>query len=180
MKKAVTIIAAVTVFAFIGLFVLRCCMSSDQSVFSAPVMTPALESAYADGESVIYTHAQTTEISTDGYFKAYKMYYNPESGEVQFAVRWNESVYRYTDTEEGSEFSFRLVNETTGESYSCAAIESKEVAFYSYRRMTAENVSLASDDQVSVVMSVKDDYESTQIIKYGGQEFREYSGFPGK
>lgn len=178
MKKAVTIFAAVLVFLFIGLFVFRCCMSSDRSVFSKPVMTDALSSAFADGESVIYTHRQTSEISPDGYFSAYKMYYNPESREVQFAVRWNDSVYDYTDSPEGMEFSFSIINETTGEEYPCEVIESKKVAFYNYRRLIAENVSLESNEQLTAIMKINDSYESRMVIKYDGQPFKEYKKAP--
>ena len=178
MKKAITIIVTVLVFTFIGLFILRCCMAADTSVFSRPVMTDALSAAFEDGESVIYTVKQTTEISSDGYFKAYKLYYNPESGELQFAVRWNDSVYKYTETEDGHEFPFRIKNSTTGEEYTCTVIEKAEKSIYNYRRMTAENVTLSTDDELTVIMEVNGTYESTEVIKYAEQKLVEYKKTP--
>ena len=171
MKKFVKILATVIVFGFIGLFIFRCCMSADKSVFSEPVMTDAISAL--DGEYTLYTHTQTTELSTDGYFKAYKMYYCPEAREVQLAVRWNDSAYSYTDMPEGYEFTFRVKNDTTGEEYPCEVIESDKKAIYNYRRIVAEGVSLASDEQLSVIMEVNDTYESTQIVKCAEQAFRE-------
>ena len=174
MKKFLKIFATVIVFTIIGLFILRCCMVTDRSFGKRPAVTDALKSAFADGESVIYVHDQTAEISSDGYFSAFNMFYNPESGESQLSVRWNNSAYSYTDTEPGTEFSFRLVNETTGEEYPCTAIESKKLAFYNYRRLTAENTKIESSDQVYVIMEVNGEYESKQVVKYDGQGFKEY------
>lgn len=174
MKKFIKILATGIVFTVIGLFILRCCMVADKSFYSTPAATDALKSAFSDGDSVIYIHDQTAEISSDGYFAAFNMFYNPESGEVQLAVRWNDSAYEYTGTEPGYEFSFRLVNETTDEEYPCTVIESGRRAIYNYRRLRADNVLIESGDLVAAIMEVNDGYESKQVIKYDGQVFREY------
>jgi len=175
MEKTVKRIGVVLVAVLCGLFIFRCCMVADTSVFGKPTATDALREAYADGESVLYRHDQTEEIADDGYFAAYAMYYNPESGEVQLAVRYNNSVYDYTYTEEGTEFSFVLENETTGERFPCEIIESKNRSLYRYRRLRTTVTSIDSADQIVAVMLVNDEYESRQVVKYDGQPWKEYA-----
>lgn len=173
-KKIIKNTLTALLLVIVGLFILRCCMLSDRSVFSKPIATDALRSSFADGDGVIYKHVQTAEISDDGYLSAYKMYYDPESGEVQLAVRWNDSIYRYTSADEGCEFEFVLVNDTSGEEYPCTAVDAKKRAFYNYRRLVAEGAALSADDQVSVKMIISSSLESRQVIKYDGQKFEEY------
>lgn len=177
MEKFVKRFASAIVFIICAMFIVRCFMVTDKSTFSKPAATDALKSAYADGESVTYTAKVHREIADDGYFAAYGFYYNPESGEVQLAVRWNDSVYDYTSTEVGHEFSFYLLNETTGEKYPAEAIESKEKTIYNFRRIVAGGVSLADDEALTVVMHIADDYESSQPVKFAEQHFEEYK-FP--
>ena len=173
MNKAIKIVATVVVILLCGMFIFGCCMASDRSVYSVPYATDALKDAYSDGESVIYKHLQTTEISPDGYFSAYSLYYNPESGEAQVAVRWNDSIHRYTDTEPGTEFGFILVNNTTGEEYPCTIIESSEKSIYNYRHYAC-TADFSSEDQISAALMITDDYRSEMIVKYPGQAFTEY------
>ena len=113
-------------------------------------------------------------MSTDGYFSAYGFYYNTESGEAQLAVRWNDSVYGYTDMEEGHEFEFFLRNDTTGEEFPAVTVDSAEKWMYNYRRLLIEGVSAGENDQISAVMKLRDGFESTQVIKYDEQEFSVY------
>ena len=152
----------------------RCCMVSDKSRYSDPAPTDALISAYSDGESEIYTVKVAAELADDGYFCAYGFYYNPESGQVQVAVRWNDSVYEYTDMEEGYEYTFYLLNETTEEKYPCTATESDKASMYNYRRLTADGVRLESDEKLTIVMELRDGNESSQVIKHAEQPFKTY------
>ncbi len=169
--KVVRITATVFVFVIIGLFIIRCWMAADKSRFSDLVPTDALRSAWADGDSEILTVKVESELAKDGYFAAYGFYYNPESGEVQFAVRWNRSVYRYTDMPEGHEFSFSLLNETTGEVWPAETAESGSMSIYQYRRMRAEGVSVGDGEQLTVVMELRDGFDSRQVLKYAEQPF---------
>ena len=180
MGKIVKRAATAIVFIIIGLFVIRCCMAADKSKFSSLTATDALKAAWADGESEILTVRVESEIAKDGYFSAYGFYYNPESGEVQFAVRWNRSVYRYTDMAEGHEFVFHLLNETTGETFPAHAAESDSLSVYQYRKMIAEGVRVGNEEQLTVVMELRDGFESVQVLKYAEQPFETYkvkSGF---
>ncbi len=174
MGKIILRIGTAIIFILCALLIWRSCMVADKSKFSKPVATESLVAAYEDGDSEILTVKVSAEISDDGYFSAYAFYYNPESGEVQFAVRWNDSVYEYTDMEEGHEYSFYLLNETTGEKYPAVAVESDKNLFYNYRRMTAQGVELEDDEKLIAVMELRDDHESTIVIKHAEQPFKTY------
>ncbi len=172
MGKIVKRAATAIVFIVCGLFIIRCCMAADKSKFADLIVTDDLRRAYADGVSEMLTVKVESEIAKDGYFAAYGFWYNPESGEVQFAVRWNESVYRYTDMEPGHEFSFSLQNETTGESWPAEAVGSDSMSVYRYRKMVARGVSVADDEQLTAVMALRDGFESRQVLKYAEQPFK--------
>ena len=174
MEKFVKVFATVILFVICGMFIIRCIMVSDKSLYSTPAPTDLMKSAYADGESVTYTVDISKEIADDGYFSVYGFYYTPESGEVQLAVRWNDSVYGYTDMAEGHEFSFYLHNETTGAKYPMTVMESKEKSIYNYRRLVASDVSVENDELLSIVMELRDGHESKCPIKYAEQGFDEY------
>ncbi|MBR3998408.1 MAG: hypothetical protein IKI93_08715 [Clostridia bacterium] len=174
MEKFVKNFATFILLAICAMFVIRCFMVADKSVFSKPAVTELLKNAYADGESVTYMVEIQKEISEDGYFSAYAFYYTPESGEVQLTVRWNDSVYEYTDMEAGHEFSFYLLNETTGAKYPLTAVDAKDRNIYNFRRLTAEGVSLGETEQMVVVMELRDGFESVHPIKYAEQQMDEY------
>ena len=174
MGKIVKTAALTLLFVVIALFVLRCCLAADKSKFSALTPTDALRGAWADGESEILTCRVEAELAADGYFSAYGFYYSPESGEVQFAVRWNRSVYRYTDMPEGHEFVFRLRDETTGEEWPASAIGADSMSVYSYRKMAVEGVRADDASQLTVVMELRDGFESTQVLKHAEQVFVPY------
>lgn len=174
MEKFIKNFAAAIVLIICAMFIVRCFMVADKSTFSKPAETDLMKQAYADGEAVTYTADIKKEISDDGYFSAYGFYYTPESGEVQLAVRWNDSVYEYTGMEDGHEFSFYLLNETTGAKYPASAAESKEKNIYNFRRLIAEGVSLGETDALTVVMELRDGFESIHPIKYAEQEMEEY------
>lgn len=174
MGKIIGRIATVIILVLCGMIIWRCCMVSDKSKFSDPSATEALRSAYSDGESQIYTVKVAAELADDGYFCAYGFYYNPESEEVQVAVRWNDSVYNYTDMDEGHEYSFYLLNETTEEKYPTTVIESDKASMYNYRRLCAGGVKLETDEKLTIVMVLRDGYESSQVIKHAEQPFTTY------
>ena len=174
MGKIILRIGTVIIFILCGLLIWRSCMVADKSTYSKPVVTESLTEAYLDGESKMLTVKVSAEISDDGYFTAYAFYYNPESGEAQFAVRWNDSVYEYTDMDEGHEYVFYLHNETTDEKYPIVAIESKKNLFYNYRRMVSEGVKVEDNEKLVLVMELRDEYTSSIVIKHAEQTFTEY------
>lgn len=169
MVKAIKRVATAILFIICGMFVLRCCMVADKSVFDDLTATPTLVSAYADGNMTVKTVKVEAEIADDGYFSAYSFYFVPENGEVQITVRWNDSVYNYTDMTEGHEYSFHLLNETTGETFPLTALESKKRSIYNYRKLDAVGVNLGDSDKLTVVMELRDGFESTQVIRYAEQ-----------
>lgn len=174
MEKFVKNFATAILLIVCAMFIVRCFMVADKSTFSKPALTDAMQAAYADGESVTYTVDIQKEISDDGYFSAYGFYYTPESGEVQLAVRWNDSVYGYTDMTAGHEFTFYLLNETTGAKYPASAVESKDKNIYNFRRLIAEGVSLGENEALTAVMELRDGFESRHPVKYAEQMMEEY------
>ena len=128
MVKVIKQIATAILFIICGMFIFRCCMVADKSVFDELFATESLTAAYADGEFAVQTVKVEKEIADDGYFAAYAFYFVPETGEVQVTVRWNDSVYEYTDMTEGHEYSFHLLNEATGETFPLTVLEAKKRA----------------------------------------------------
>ncbi len=174
MEKIVKKCAVIIIFILCFMFILRCCMVADKSTFDELYITDRLRDAYSDGELVIKTVNVEEEIADDGYFCAYALFYSPETGDVQITVRWNDSVYDYTDMATGHEYSFYILNETTGERFPATAIDSIKKTLYNYRKLSAENVNVSEGDRLTVVMELRDGFESTQVVRYGEQPFKEY------
>lgn len=174
MVKAIKRVATAILFVICGMFVLRCCMVADKSVFDELYATPTLVSAYTDGDMTVQTVKVEAEIADDGYFSAYSFYYVPKNGEVQITVRWNDSVYNYTDMTKGYEYTFHLLNEDTGETFPLSTLDSKKRSIYNYRKLDAVGVNLGEADRLTVVMELRDGFESTQVIRYGEQSLEIY------
>lgn len=174
MVKFIKRLTTAIVFIICGMFILRCCMVADKSVFDDFYATESLIAAYADGELDVKTVKVEKEIADDGYFSAYAFYFVPETGEVQVAVRWNDSVYEYTSMEEGHEYTFHLLNEATGETFPLTSLDAKKRSIYNYRKLSASAVNLGDTDTLTVVMELRDGFESTQVVRYGEQPFEEY------
>ena len=178
MEKFVKYAATAILFIICAMFVLRCCMVADKSTFDEIYATEALASALADGETDVFSVKRVErEISESGYFCAYGFYWIPESGEIQCTVRWYDSAYEYTGMEKGVEYTFRLLNETTGETYPCTAVDSEKNGIYNFRKLTASG-SVTDTERLTVVMELRDGYTDTQIIKYAEQPMTEYK-IPG-
>ncbi len=174
MVKFIKRLATAIVLIICGMFVLRCCLVADKSVFDELYATDALTSAYADGAMDVQTVPVEKEIADDGYFSAYAFYFIPETGDVQITVRWNDSVYEYTSMDAGHEYTFHLLNETTGETFPLTSLDAKKRWMYSYRKLSVTGVSLGETDTLTVVMELRDGFESKQVVRYGEQPLEEY------
>ena len=174
MVKIIKQIATAILFIICGMFIFRCCMVADKSIFDELFATDTLVTAYTDGDFAVKTVKVEKEIADDGYFSAYAFYFIPETGEVQVTVRWNDSVYEYTDMTQGHEYVFHLLNEATGETFPLTTLEAKKRAIYNYRKLTASAVNLGDADTLTVVMELRDGFESTQVVRYGEQPFEDY------
>lgn len=174
MVKIIKRIATALLFIVCGMFILRCCLVADKSIFDDLYATDSLRTAYADGEFAVQTVEVEREIADDGYFAAYAFCFVPETGEVQVTVRWNDSVYDYTGMTPGHEYSFHLLNEATGETFPLTALDAEKRLMYSYRKLSASGVNLGEADTLTVVMELRDGFESTQVIRYGEQPLEEY------
>ncbi len=175
MEKFVKYTATAILFIICAMFVFRCCMVADKSTFDDLTVSSGLTEALADGETTVYTVGRVErEISESGYFCAYGFYWIPESREVQCAVRWNDSAYEYTGMEEGTEYTFHLLNENTGETFLCEAVGSEKNGIYNFRKLIASGVNLTEMERLTVVMELRDGYTDTQIIKFAEQPVKEY------
>lgn len=176
MEKFVKTFATVIILVICATFIIRCFMVSDKSTFSDLSVTDNMTSAYtANGaDSFVKTVDVVREIADDGYFSAYGFYYIPSAGQVQVGVRWNDSVYGYTDMPEGTEFEFELLNETTGISYPAQTVDAEEKTIYNYRKLIIDGAEIGENDQVTVVMKLRDGFTSTQVIRYAEQVMEDY------
>jgi len=175
MQKFLKIFAYVIIFTLCGAFIIRCIMVADKSVFSGLTVTEEMAAAYTE-ETVgfVKTVDIAAEMSKEGYFSAYAFYYIPSVNQAQITVRWNDSVYGYTDMPEGHEFEFELLNETTGESYPLKVTEKKEKTIYNFRKLMAENVSFGPDDEIVIVMKLRDGFTGRQVVCYAEQPMEDY------
>ncbi len=176
MKKFVKIFAYVIIFTLFGAFIIRCIMVADKSTFAKPMMTAQMIDAYSDGaaDGFVQTVDVAREMSEAGYFCAYGFYYVPAVSQAQVTVRWNDSAYTYTDMAEGTEFAFVLRNETTGEEFPAVAVEEKEKSIYNFRRLVIDNVTFGADDELAVVMLLRDGHTDRQIVRAEGQPVESY------
>ena len=175
MEKFVKYTATAILFIVCGMFVFRCCMVADKSTFDELAVTPGLTGALADGETDVFSVKRVErEISESGYFCAYGFYWIPEAGEIQCTVRWNDSAYEYTGMEEGLDYTFHLLNETTGAVYPCEAIGSEKNGIYNFRKLVASGASVTETERLTVVMELRDGYTDTQIIKFAEQPMSDY------
>ena len=71
-------------------------------------------------------------------------------------------------------YTFHLLNETTGETFSCEAIGSEKNGIYNFRKLIASGVNLTETERLTVVMELRDGYTDTQIIKFAEQPVKEY------
>jgi len=175
MKKFVKIFAYVILFTLCAAFIIRCIMVADKSTFSKLTVTEEMVAAYS-GESAefVKTVDISDEIAADGYFCAYGFYYVPSAGQAQLAVRWNDSVYKYTEIPFGTEFEFELLNETTGVSYPAETVDAKEKTIYNFRKLIVNGVEFGPDDEIVIVMNLRDGFTSRQVICYAEQSMEEY------
>ncbi len=176
MQKFVKVFGYIIIFTLCAAFIIRCIMVADKSVFSKLTVTDEMIAAYTEDSAVgfVKTVDIAAELSDDGYFSAYAFYYTPSASQAQLTVRWNDSVYEYTAMEFGTEFEFELLNETTGESYPCQTVDAKEKTIYNFRKLMADGVVFGPDDEIVIVMKLRDGFTSRQVICYAEQPLEDY------
>jgi hypothetical protein len=176
MQKFVKIFGYIILFTLCSAFIIRCIMVSDKSTFSKLTVTDEMIAAYTDEESMdfVKTVDIASEISPDGYFCSYSFFYVPAASQAQVTVRWNNSIYGYTDMAEGTEFEFELLNKTTGVSVPCVSVDAKRKTIYNFRKLTADGVTFGPDDEIVIVMKLRDGFTSEQVICYAEQPMEDY------
>lgn len=176
MQKFVKIFGYIILFTLCAAFIIRCVMVADKSTLSELTVTGEMAAVYTEAESgdFVKTVDIASEIAPDGYFTSYSFYYIPSASQAQVTVRWNNSVYEYTQMEEGTEYEFELLNETTGVSYPCVVVEMEEKYFYNFRKLVANGVEFGADDEIVIVMKLRDGFTSEQVICYAEQPMEAY------
>jgi len=178
MEKFVKIFGTAIIFIICAVFIVRCIMVSDKSVLSELYVNDEIKSAYSTSDAdagFIKTVDVVKEIADDGYFSAYGFYYIPAAEQAQVSVRWNDSIYGYTDMPDGTEFEFELLNEATGISCPAQIIDSSERAMYNYRKLIFNDLeAFGENDPVTVVMKLRDGFTSTQAVRFAEQPFENY------
>ena len=171
MKTAWKIIKGVLlglVLAVCALFIWRITLLTDTRTLKSISPDEINRAAYkaASGSPVCFTHEIRDEISKEGLFGAYGLVYIKDAHQVQFTVRYNDSVYKYTDYESGTEFRYYLKNEVTGEYTEATRSESAERFMYNYRRLVFDGYDLGEDADIYLYISdgrAEDAFDSLPI-----------------
>jgi len=169
-KKFVNTFITAVLLLLCGSIILRCCASADRSTMTDIIPNDVLCQAYAaDTLTVLTTHDNAAEISADGYFSAYSFVYLPECSQVQFTVRYNESVYEYHNIPVGSEFTYTLGKADDAERVVPTSVTAESKGIYQYRRLVFDNITVDEDDVLYCYMQISDSYESQHPIRYAEQ-----------
>ncbi len=171
MEKIIKRIGYAILFILCLMFIIRCFMVADKSIFSKLYVTDAVEKAVDNGTDEFLKSKVNAEISDNGHFRAYAFYYVPDAGEAQLTIRWNDSAYKYTGVEAGSEFSFVLVDETTGKEYPMTVIDAKKRSIYNYRKYKISDVEFSDADLIKAVMVLSGGERGEQIVKHAEEGF---------
>ena len=181
MKTAWKIIKGIllaAVFAVCALFIWRITLLTDTRTLKSISPDEINRAAYraADGSPTCFTHEIRDEISKEGLFGAYALVYIKDAHQVQFTVRYNDSLYKYTDYEDSTEFRYYLKNEATGEYTEVTRTESAERFMYNYRRLVFDAVDLGDDADIYLYISdgrAEDAFDSLPI-HYAKLPMKEY------
>lgn len=145
------------VLAVCGLFIWRITLLTDKSTLKNIVPDDINRAAYeaANGSPACFTHEIRDQISKEGLFGAYGLVYIKDAHQVQFTVRYNDSIYKYTDYEKGTEFTYYLFNAKTGEYIAASNSETGRRFMYNYRRVIFDEVDF--DDSADWVLYISAD-----------------------
>ncbi len=141
------------VFFLCGLFIFRCCISTDQSVLKSLTVTDSLREAYAaDPDLTILTHDLPFEISEDGYLVGYSLVMIPSIEQTQITLRYNDSIYSYNELPTDAHFTYSLTDSHTGEENFGEVLASQEKWMYNYRRVVFDGISWTEENNLTVTL----------------------------
>ena len=173
-KKIISTTATIIVLLLCALIILRCCVSADRSVMTDIVPGEALSQAYAASAlTAITTEDVAAEISDDGYYSVYGFVYFPEINQVQITVRYNRSLYGYTNVPEGTEFSYTLGDKDGNNRVAPTSVDIYEKGIYRYRRLVFDNVTVSEDAGLYCFMQINEEYESINTVHHPLQPLTE-------
>ena len=178
--KYTCLVVLVILFAAV---ITRIVIMTDKSKLSKVTPNPALAVAYNDNENINFVyHNVYDEISKQGFFAAYGLIYVKDVGQMQFTIRYNDSIYSYNDFEKDSEFRYYLYNSKTGELKKPSVIEADEKLMYNYRRFVFDGVSAGEGEDYYIYIYYGSEKENPTIeesfdnlpIHYSSQEWKDY------
>ena len=152
--KIIKSVVLVLVLAVCALFIWRITLLTNKSTLKDISPDEINRAAYvaADGTPECFTHEIRDQISKEGLFGAYGLVYIKDAHQVQFTVRYNDSIFKYTDYKDGTEFTYYLYNSETKEYVAATRFEAGERYMYNYRRVVFDGVDL--DDTADWVLYI--------------------------
>lgn len=140
--KIIKIIFTSVILLLCALFIGRIFLLTDKSVLAEISPDEINRAAYSSsgGKLTLLTHKQYDELSKEGLFGSYALVYIKEAKQLQFTVRYNDSIYKYTDYAEGTEFTYFLYNTKTEEYIAASRVDSAERFMYNYNRLVFDGI----------------------------------------
>jgi hypothetical protein len=176
MKKYLKRIGVGLILLICAILIWRCCLVADKSRYADLSPTDGLKAAYSSDGTDVFTVKIAAEMSDSGRFSAYGFYYIPDAGEVQLALRWNDSTYKNMAAEPGTDLTFVLKNETSGEQFDVSFSESYHSTFYNYRRAVVKGISISDTDEIKLYLMHGDGTEADSMyIKHAEQSLEKYT-----
>ena len=146
-------VITVIVFFLCGLFIFRCCISTDRSVLKQLTVTDSLREAYAANPDIeMLTHEMPFELSEDGYLMGYALVMIPEIEQTQITLRYNNSIFSYNELPEDAHFTYSLTDSVTGEEVFGEVLASQEKWMYNFRRVVFDGLSWTEENNLTVTL----------------------------
>ena len=158
----------------------RIFMMDDKGSLTEIVPTEAAKEAYASqGKDAFVTHKLLKSLSADGYFSMHSLVYNEDGRELQITGRYNESVYKYLDVENGDDFYWEL-RDGEGKTVSTGTVaEEEQKYFYRHFRLVFSDVAVAKEEPLYLFLccdAVEYPTANTEglPVHAAGQEWKPY------
>lgn len=168
-------------FVVVLIFLLgRIFMMDDKGSLTEIVPTEAAKEAYAvRGKDAFVTHKILKSLSADGYFSMHSLIYNEDGRELQITGRYNESVYKYLDVENGDGFYWEL-RDSAGNTVSVGTVaEEEEKYFYRHFRLIFSDVAVTKEEPLYLFLCCDAvEYPTTNTeglpVHSAGQDWKSY------
>ena len=178
--KVIKRIFTVFIIVFFAFIIIRIIMLDDKSTLKDIYPTENFKESYSqNGDGAFSYHKMNSKISYDGYYSAYGMVYDENTGEVQLTVKYNDSLTeKYLAGAVKEDFRWELTDEN-GEVISTAKeVGEAEKYQYNYVRLVFENVSFGKTVNLRLACDKleypKEKSEVNFIVHTEGEKFKAY------